>query len=415
MKIQLTDLKKRQEKLDIKNKELQAELNNTRLQYKDFTKKIIAFPSDNWGCGNYRIIQPYANLSSILPNVALAKPTQLKLALNQQFLSQFDIVVNQRTIDNSIYNARMFYKNITPELLKQLNESLVQANIEEEKRKEILSREVNKVFIQEIDDDLQRIAPHNPSYKTYKKGSKFLETFLKSIREADHVTVTTPVLRQVYARLNKNIQAFNNAIETRHFLLRSDKSRRLELPDDKIIIGYQGGSSHLKDIPLFKRALKQILEEYPHVHFAFCSSEQFFDYIFGKDLPKDQVHIIPPVQSNFNFFVNLPSMFDIGLAPVENVKFNDGKSYLKILEYGIWSIPTIASKVECYNQFNDGKSTSGVTLVKNKHSHWYKAMKNLVEDQEMRIKSGEDLLNLILEDHNLDLMNKRRAEWLTKL
>jgi glycosyltransferase involved in cell wall biosynthesis len=83
---------------------------------------------------------------------------------------------------------------------------------------------------------------------------------------------------------------------------------------------------------------------------------------------------------------------DIGLIPLKDTEFNRAKSNLKMLEMGAFGLGVIVSDVEPYQDFSKhGKNC----LVVGKRE-WYKAMRRLIENPELRKDLGSELrLNVI--------------------
>jgi glycosyltransferase involved in cell wall biosynthesis len=79
--------------------------------------------------------------------------------------------------------------------------------------------------------------------------------------------------------------------------------------------------------------------------------------------------------------------FDIGLAPLEDTRFNASKSDLKLVEYSMIGLPVIASKVTAYvDSIRPGETGF---LAKNPKD-WLRHLKTLVEQPEVRSKMGAE-------------------------
>lgn len=341
-------------------------------------KKIVVICSDTWACSNYRLKQPYNNLKKDFKLDVMVEE-DFKKIMNVGRLMQYDIIVVQRVIDSEVLKIMQFL------------------------------RTKGKTIIQETDDDLYSVKMDNPSYNTFKHGSPYLRTFTESLKHVDYLHVSTETLRQRYARrfdINK-IRVFPNAIDINHPMLQENKSRRSEIPDDRIIIGYQGGSSHLSDLQNIVPVIQPILEKHDNVDFAFCSHPSLFERNFAGKVDMNRVIMIPPITDKFDNFPNIPSMFDIGLVPLDDSNFNESKSYLKILEYGIWGVPTICSQVAPYQEFFDLAPNSTI-LVKNKPNKWLEAISKLIEDTELRKEMSKNVKEAILEKCTLKNVNQDR-------
>jgi glycosyltransferase involved in cell wall biosynthesis len=90
---------------------------------------------------------------------------------------------------------------------------------------------------------------------------------------------------------------------------------------------------------------------------------------------------------------------DIGLAPLQDTEFNRGKSNLKVLEYGVMGVPTIASPVYPYSNTIDN-GVDGIIVHKNRTKSWVKALVHLIDNKEDRIRMGEAMKGKVLTEYN---------------
>lgn len=355
-------------------------------------KKIVAIPTDYWACGQYRIIQPYRDLALRYNKMSkyefrLCLPQNHKRITLDMF-KDYDVVVVQRVISQSQLD-----------FIKQL-------------------KKMKKIVIQEIDDNLYDVATDNPFHKAMK-GSNYKDIFRQSLKIVDFLHVTTQELKDIFVKLSKvdekKVYVFPNAIDTSHPLIDENYNRRNEAPTDKIIFGWQGGSSHTSDLK-YLNFIPEILDKYPNTMFAFCSHRKLFDDNFSHLMKthKNRVIMIEPVQDTFDNFPNLPSLFDIGLAPLKDTRFNDCKSYLKCLEYGAWGIPTICSVNPDYQRFNE--ITNGLNvMVKNDKKEWVEAISKMIEDETYRKEMGMKVKQMVRNELALKEVNKMRFQFFMDL
>ncbi len=147
------------------------------------------------------------------------------------------------------------------------------------------------------------------------------------------------------------------------------------------------------------------MEKYDSVIFAFIGQPSYFDK-FKLKLPK-AIHI--PFTNDFNEFLSFPSFFDIGLAPLcHKDNFNISKSYLKILEFGAFKIPTVCSDIGDFKKFDN----SSVVLTENKFSCWVAEIERLINNAELRYKIGRNVFKNISEGkYSLKNINNARIEF----
>ena len=79
---------------------------------------------------------------------------------------------------------------------------------------------------------------------------------------------------------------------------------------------------------------------------------------------------------------------DLAIAPIAENSFNDCKSNLKLLEYGILGFPVIASD---FGPYRRSQEFPGVTLVKNRHKDWLDAVLSHISDLDECTHKGNEL------------------------
>ena len=141
--------------------------------------------------------------------------------------------------------------------------------------------------------------------------------------------------------------------------------------------------------------LEEIARRYDNVKFVFFGYRPDF---VGDAVPKEKLE--------FHKFINIGQYhmklarlkIDIGLAPLSDNTFNKSKSNLKVLEYGVLGIPTIASPVYPYS--NTIKHEKDGLLVKNDYKKWLKSLSRLIEDKEFRVSLGSKMKEKVLNCYN---------------
>ncbi len=115
------------------------------------------------------------------------------------------------------------------------------------------------------------------------------------------------------------------------------------------------------------------------------------------------------------------NLFDISLAPIEENNFNRVKSQLKIIEagfhkkaiicqdFGPYTIVTINS-YEKGGEYNENGNALMVDSSKN-HKLWFKFIKELVENENLRNKLSENLHNTVKDKFSLVTTAKMRADF----
>jgi hypothetical protein len=105
-------------------------------------------------------------------------------------------------------------------------------------------------------------------------------------------------------------------------------------------------------------------------------------------LSKEQVVMLDPV--DFVDYPRIPAQFDIGIAPLRDTVFNRNKSALKVMEYGAWGIPYVASDIAPYRRWHNETKGLGGFLAASK-TEWDTALRFLIENDTGRGIKGCDI------------------------
>ena len=341
--------------------------------------KLLVIGSSSVACVQYRILIPYLRL----------KETQ----------NEIDITIRDRFIQYDL-NELKKYDVI---LFQRVSEERILENIRS-------LRKDGRVVGMDIDDDLNSIPSHNPSFSFYNNNPNVLKTFNDTIRECDFIHVTTPLLKDKLIQdtntLPSKVYHYNNALCMNQKYI----DKRGEFDKDKITFGFQGGSTHYIDLHEVKDVVNEVLNKYKNSIFLYCSTPSQFDLF--KTFSERSLNI-PPTHS-FDEFKSIPSYFDIGLAPLQYNEFNKYKSYLKILEYSVFKRPTIVTSWGDYKNYKD-LNNDGVEAIDNSHLNWYNKICELIEDQEKRLNVGREAYNFLFGEHSLDSINLKRLEFYRNL
>lgn len=302
----------------------------------DTRKKSVYFAVISlWGCAWYRCYTPGMQLKRMGHDVVLDTD------LPSEAVPEFDVIVMQSL---SAPNA--------PRLMRY-------------------AKELGKTTVYDIDDDVWNIHPSNPAYEGWS-DPEIRGKAEECLRLADVVTTTTPHLARELRRFNKNVRVLPNMLPAEHW--------QVQRPDngDKVILGWAGSGGRSHDLAMLKGVVRELLDRYPNLEFHVTGewNVQAFP-------AHDRIKLVETVQ--IEQLAKLIAPFDIGIAPIQDTKFNLAKSDLKFLEYGILGIPCVASALEPYvHSIQPG--VNGF-LAKNERD-WLKLLSKLIEDRALRQRVG---------------------------
>ncbi|HEV2264779.1 MAG TPA: glycosyltransferase [Stellaceae bacterium] len=311
--------------------------------------RVIAHAADRDACGEYRIIAP----SRVLFDAgALQACETMRLMMPPEYARIApDTIVFQRQIEDH-----------------QIEK------IEEIKRHSRAFR----VF--ELDDLLTNLplkSVHRPNIPR-DVGQRLR----RALASCDRLVVSTEPLAKAYGAMCDQVVVLPNRLE------RSRWQGLRERPhgDGRIRVGWAGALGHLGDLEMMASVVEETAKDVDWVFFGMCPDalrpfvKEFHDWVPIPEYP-----------------AKLASLsLDLGVAPLEFNPFNEAKSNLRLLEYGVLGIPVICTDIVPY------QGDMPVRRVKNRHRDWVKAIREMAADRAACQREGEALRQVVLADWMLD-------------
>lgn len=271
----------------------------------------------------------------------------------------------------------------------------------------------DKKVILDMDDNLLEIKPDQPAYETYKQGSEKRAVVLAFISMVDAIFVSTQPLADYYDDYIQKV--FNK--KTPIFVLPNYNDisdwdfKPSEKYSDRTVIGWMGSTTHLADLKIVLHTIQRLMKEYPNLYFELIGGlthEQAPEFFasFDEEL-LDRVYCGSGTVNWEGYPEHLSKeKWDIGIAPLTQDEFNRGKSHIKWMEYAMYKIPCVASRVYPYHEKILGQDTitDGETGLLCDKKEWYKKLKKLIDNKELREKIGNNAYeyiknNLQYKDH----------------
>jgi O-antigen biosynthesis protein len=152
-------------------------------------------------------------------------------------------------------------------------------------------------------------------------------------------------------------------------------------------VGWAGAQQHLGDLELIKEVVATLADEVEWVFMGMCPD-------FLKRHILEEHSFVP-----FNDYpAKLASLnLDLAIAPLEQHLFNEGKSNLRLLEYGIMGWPVVCTDVYPYQTNN-----APVKRVQNQAVDWVEAIRERIYDLDAAEKEGDNLRNWVLKHYILE-------------
>lgn len=331
--------------------------------------KVLGLPLKG-GSGDYRIIQPFAALS----HAAIAQCEYYRFSENHSrpvMLSEYA----RMAPDTVVFHAAI--NDIQLNQLEQLEEYLP------------------KVFrIYTIDDLLTNVPEQSSAYREIKRHFADAKSRLRrALLSTNRLIVSTQPLADLCAAMIDDIRVIPNRLPKDTWLSLTSLKNQSSKPR----VGWAGAQQHQGDLAIMTEVIKATAEE--------------VDWIFMGMCPED----IKPYVSEYHHFVpiadypaKLASLnLDLAVAPLEIHPFNEAKSNLRLLEYGVLGWPVICTDIYPYQTNNPP-----VVRVKNEVEAWVTAIRQVLADKAALADAGSALRAWVLQHYMLE---DHLDEWLDAL
>lgn len=236
-------------------------------------------------------------------------------------------------------------------------------------------QQAGKKVVVEVDDDLL----HVPAYNPFNDDPQY---FHEGLKLADHVTVSTPSLKRSYEKLNPNITVLRNRL---HWPMWAEMLPVYERREwRRLRVGWMGILEyHKADLEVIKPWLREWLLAHPDVEFVSCGGADVHEFL---GIPEDQRVTTDRTDFRHLELAYITSVMDIGLVPLASNRFNEGKSYLKGLEYSACGIVPLATPTQQYEELiNDEVSGFLCELP----FQWKAALDRLYDDRKQLERMGK--------------------------
>ncbi|MFA0426719.1 glycosyltransferase [Vibrio sp. 10N.222.51.C5] len=232
-------------------------------------------------------------------------------------------------------------------------------------------------YTYEIDDNLLDVPVSVDPEGVYSAYRPKLE---KLITNASLVHVTNNALASVCKKYNENILIRPNDVFAHRWNMDFPEKEKIELnlPENKTHILYFGSRTHQEDLDFLLDVVKE----------ANANGGRFHLSIVGcGDIPDKYQNIttrLVPPDSRYDFFVNwltkISHNFDLGVAPLVNLKFSQSKSSLKVLELTSLNLPVVCSNNLPYSALKGLKQyqCKGILYIDNNINDWCRAIMKTV-------------------------------------
>lgn len=237
-----------------------------------------------------------------------------------------------------------------------------------------------------MDDLLTDMAESNPLRKNIPANSRARLKY--AFERCDRLVVSTEFLAEAYRHMISDIKVVPNRLEQDIWLPLHSHRRTGPRPR----VGWAGGTTHHGDLVLLKEIIEQTRDEADWIFFGMCPDE------------------IRPLIAEFHPFAEFSAYparlaalnLDIAVAPLACIPFNQGKSNLRLLEYGVLGIPVVCTDIDPYHD-------SPACCVPNTSAAWVQALRERIHDADAREREGDRLRQWV---HQGYILEHHMDQWL---
>ncbi|CAI8744682.1 O-antigen biosynthesis protein [Pseudomonas sp. IT-P171] len=310
---------------------------------------VLALPFNASGVGHYRVIQPFTELERagwIQGRLSFSMPKPVEAEREKP-----DVIIIQ---------------------LRYANES----------SKEIarLKQFSNARRIFEIDDYIIDPPKKNDHVRNWPSNTG--QKLSQAIGLCDRLVVSTEPLADALSHMHQDIRVVPNMLAASLWAgLNSERQTSI-----KPRVGWAGGTSHRGDLELMLEVVQRLADEVDWIFFGMCP-EILRPYV--KEFHKAvQLAQYPQKLASLNL--------DLALAPLEQNLFNDCKSNLRLLEYGVCGYPVICTDTKAYAGY-----LPCTRVRENSTEQWLDAIRMHLSDPQASYRQGDALREVVLRDYLL--------------
>jgi glycosyltransferase involved in cell wall biosynthesis len=367
--------------------------------------RVLVLPSDPFGVGHYRSIWPSQNIQknhsdNFHVDIRLNQP------VTKSDLGKFDIVHFHRRINKP--KETLFW-------IKEFQKS-------------------GSKVICDVDDYWMPFHGHPARQLAINAGIP--TQILDGIKHSDYISTTTKFFADHIKKHNNNVVIMPNAIDNELPMWCPNDN-----PSDRVRVGWIGGSSHELDLSILEGTFNKLLSDVEvkdKIQIVMCGYDTRGTMTEVHPVTKEErTRPITPKESVWNKFEKIFNSngkadsdqyvrrntipitqygkhynhVDICLAPLAQNTFNECKSELKLIETGMKAKALVASDLYMYGDMIEHGVNGMLVNPRKNHKDWYKHIKKLILDEDLRKNLSKNLHYSISMDYNLNSVTNKRCEF----
>ncbi|MBP1748352.1 MAG: hypothetical protein H6Q52_891 [Deltaproteobacteria bacterium] len=313
-------------------------------------KVLFLVQGHNVAASRYRVLQyvPYLNSEGIETTVSLYPRNPIELARLLAALPAYDCIFLQR-------------KRFSGAILA-------------------LVRNRARKIIYDFDDSVM--------YRNSKAGSPHSKTRMKRfadmVNASDFVIAGNRFLMEQTLPFNKNVAVIPTALDGRRYIAKDHGKMK-----ERVTLGWIGDHGSIHYMEKMKPIFEEIGEKYSNAELSIVC-DIFIDC--------ENIPVIKKMWSQETEIADLQDM-DIGLMPLMNDLWSEGKCGLKILQYFGVAVPAVCSPVGV----NKDVVYNGVNgFYANSPEEWIDKISVLIEDAALRRQMGLKGRDIVMKEYTIE-------------
>ena len=243
-----------------------------------------------------------------------------------------------------------------------------------------LVRKLTRKIIYDFDDSVMYRNSKAPTPHSKTRMKRFADM----VKASDFIIAGNRFLMEQTLPFNENVDVIPTALDGKRYLAKDHGKKK-----EKVTIGWIGDHGSIHYMEKMKPIFEEIGKKYPHAELSIVC-DIFIDC--------ENIPVIKKMWSHETEIADLQDM-DIGLMPLVNDLWSEGKCGLKILQYFGVGVPAVCTPVGV----NKDVVQNGINgFYANSPEEWIEKISTLIEDQALRKAMGTRGRDAVMREYTIE-------------